>query len=116
MNKEQMSEESIYLLNEQLTSYYDNIDYNKLFKMLVTVFTKPITIYGLISFTKCNISSNKLSNLNDIEFYSIKLSRFEIHDYLYHNIDYSLTIKKELYSKRDIIVSLYYKYLRRITG
>jgi len=99
--------------NKNIT-YYDNIDFIKLFNMLVLSFIKPTSVYGMIIDKKCNICNNKIININDFEFYGLLLNKNNIHHYLYHNVEYSLSMKKILYENRDIISSLYLRYLRSL--
>ena len=110
-----MEEDTEYLLDKSSKSYYgNNIDYDKLFKMLVTSYTKPVCIYGYIFCDKCNICDRVINTMNDINFYDMKLTKYEIHEYLYHNLDYSNNIKYILYEYRDVISDMYYRYLRRL--
>ena len=55
-----------------------------------------------------------INNMDDIYYNGIELSKYEIHEYLYHNIDYPNNIKGILYEYRDVISDMYYRYLRRL--
>jgi len=92
----------------------DNIDYNKLFRMLITVYTKPVCIYGYMFNERCNTCNKIINNGDDIYYNGIELSKYEIHDYLYHNIDYTKLIKDTLFNNRDSISYMYYRYLRTL--
>ena len=92
-------------------NYYDNIDYPKLFNMLIASFIKPNCVYGNIIYNKCNICNNYINNF---EFYGLVLTENQIHNYLCHDIEYSKDMKKILYENRDIITSLYLRHLRRL--
>jgi hypothetical protein len=110
-----MNDDTEYLLEKSNRHYYgNNIDYDKLFKMLVTVYTKAVCIYGYIFCDKCNICNRVINNMDDIYYNGIELSKYEIHEYLYHNIDYPNNIKSILYEYRDVISDMYYRYLRRL--
>lgn len=101
-------------MEEMEYNYGDNIDYDKLFRMLITASTKPICVYGYIPLIKCYVCDKELHIIDNIDFYGIRLSKYEIHDYLYHNMKYSNNIKKILYEYRDIISDRYNRYLLRL--
>ena len=108
-------EENEPLLNKRNRLYYNNIDFDSLFKMLVTVYTKPVCIYGYIPSEKCNVCNKRINNMDDIYYNGIELSRYEIHDYLYHSTELTDCIKNILYINRDAISYLYYRYLLKLT-
>jgi hypothetical protein len=109
-----MEQEPLLNYNKS-NNYYDNIDYPKLFHMLIASFIKPNCVYGNIIYNKCNICNNYINNIiNNFEFYGLVLNENQIHNYLYHDIEYSIDMKKILYENRDIISSLYLRHLRRL--
>jgi hypothetical protein len=107
-------DESEPLLNKSNKNYYSNINFDSLFRMLVTVYTKPVCIYGYIFNDKCNICDKVINNMDDIYYNGIELSKYDIHEYLYHNIEFTNRIKNVLYYNRESISYLYYRYLRRV--
>jgi hypothetical protein len=102
------------LLSNRNKQYYNNINFDSLFKMLITVYTRPVCIYGYIFSDKCKKCNKVVNNMDDIYYNGIELSKYEIHEYLYHNIEFTDIIKRVLYDNRDSILYLYYRYLRRL--
>jgi hypothetical protein len=94
--------------------YYNNIDFNNLFRMLVTVYTKPVSIFGHIPLKICKECNKQINNMDDIYYNGLELSCNEIHEYLYHDIEFTNRMKDILYDNREAISYLYYKYLRRL--